>query len=169
MLFDIILNPSDGPLTYQFGERTSSSCTLGDGQLSMAHAKYSLGEATVDVAFRHTYEAPPNEVPAGELVELAIELSVAGLHESENASAVAGFSGYEESLSVSTCSLAECAGSPDASPSQQGTAAIPFPGPPVERSRTFQFDAFLNDSSPIGGNCRVRYVYEYVPPEAEGL
>lgn len=161
-LFDVVTNPMAGDLDYD-SARTTSSCTLGDGQLSIDHARFSFRVATVDVTFRYSFLAPPGEVRPGDTVELPIELTVEGTHDSENAGAIAGFAGYGAALSVAACSLTQCGGSPDASPQQSGTAGIRFPGPPSDPSTTFEFEAFLSDSSPIGGNCRVRYIYAYAP------
>jgi hypothetical protein len=50
-------------------------------------------------------------------------------------------------------------------PEQSGVASIQFPGPPIDPARTFEIEAFVNDTSQIGGNCRVRYVYQYAPAD----
>ena len=61
-LFDVLPNPQAGELSSGTA-RASSSCSLGDGALSIDHAKFSLGEPTVQVTFSYAYEAPPGTVP----------------------------------------------------------------------------------------------------------
>lgn len=161
LLFDILPNPRNGQ-TSMDSPRTSSTCTYGDGRLTIQHSRRSLGTTTVDVNFAFSFEAPPTNVPAGEIVEMPLHLAVSGQHISENAGATAGFLGYQDSLSVASCSLTSC---PERSPEQSGIAKIRFPGRSADPEQTFEFTAYLTDTTPVGGTCQVRYVYEFVTAE----
>lgn len=96
------------------------------------------------------------------MVEIPLHLAVSGQHMSENAGATAGFLGYQDNLSVASCSLASC---PERSPEQSGVARIRFPGRSADPEQTFEFTAYLTDTTPVGGSCQVRYVYEFVAAE----
>jgi len=159
---EVLPNPNNGPLSDDTPRR-STACTPGKTILSIDHSRRSSGTTTVDVTFTFKSESLPKAVGVGEFIEVPINLTVAGEHISENAGATGGFLGYRDTLSVSSCSLESCSGNPNAMPEQSGSSRIIFPGIPLDPSRTFEFDVFLNDTTSTSANCRTRYIYEFVP------
>lgn len=161
----VVPNPDNGSLMDNTPRR-SSSCTPGETTLSIDHRRRSLDTTTVDVTFTFSFDSLPQVVGVGEVLEVPMTLTVGGEHISENAGASAGFLGHRDTLNVVFCSLVGCGGNPNATPEQSGTSRIRFPGAPSDPSSTFEFSAFLNDTTlTVGANCRTRYTYEFVPAD----
>lgn len=149
-------NHFGGPVSIDTARR-KATCTPAASALALTVEAIFQGKTATKVDFVYKFTLPETVDP-GEVVKVPTELEVTGTHENENVGAAGAIMGYRDSLQVSSCALAGCGGSSDASTRKIGDVTIRFPDIPEAR-RGFTLTSTLGAGILGLDGCRVWHEY----------